>query len=141
MATPRFARRATVPVVLVAAACSVAACGLDNRASSGAPPTVVCGQTIAGGAAGSGVTDATQQGAMTVSGLTVAGVVLRVSRSCTTGATVHITPANAMRVDAEAHAKDGGLAALVLVPRAKTADVQISRPDGTATTVHIRLTN
>jgi hypothetical protein len=141
MAIHGFAQRMAVPIALVLAACSVAACGLDTRSSSGAPPTVVCGQTIAGGAAGSVVTDATQQGAITVTGLTVAGVVLQVSKSCSTGATVHISPGNAMRIDAEAHAKDGGLAAMVLVPRSKTADIQISRPDGTATTVHIRLSS
>jgi hypothetical protein len=133
-------RLAAVLAALVVTAGSVAACDLDARPSSGAPPTVVCGQTIAGGAAGSGVTDATRQGAITVTGLTVAGVVLQVSNSCSTGATVHITPANAMRVGAEARAKDGKLAAMVLVPQAKTADVAITRADGTSTTVRIRLT-
>ena len=142
MATPGFVRRVAVPTALVIVACSVAACG--NRspaASSGAPPTVVCGQTISDSAAGATVTDATRSGAVTVADETVGGVVLRVSNSCKTGATVRIIPSNAMRVSTEAHAKDGQLAAMVLVPQAKTADIQISRPDGTATTVHIRLSS
>jgi hypothetical protein len=140
MATHGLALRAKVPTALVIAACFVAACGNRSPAgSSGAPPTVVCGQTISHSAAGAGVTDATRSGTITVNDETVGGVVLQVSKSCSTGATVHISPGNAMRVGAEAHAEDGGLAAMVLVPRSKIADVQISRPDGTSTIVHIRL--
>ena len=110
---------------LMMAACTVAGCNIDNRASNGAPPTVVCGQTIAGGAAGSVVTDATQRGTVTVTELTPAGVILQVSKGCSTGATVSITPTSAVRIGPEAHAKDDGLAAIVLVPRVKDADVQI----------------
>jgi hypothetical protein len=133
---------------LVAACCaltaySVVAWHVSGSAggSSAAPPTVVCKQTISDSAAGAVVTDATRPGTVTVTDWTVGGVILRVSKGCRAGATVRILPASAMRVGAEAHAKDGGLAAIVLAPRNRTADIQISRPDGTATTVRIRLTS
>jgi hypothetical protein len=119
--------------------CSVTACGISRAPSSAAPPIVVCGQTITGGAAGSGLTDATGSGTVTVTGLSPAGVVLQLSKDCRIGATVRIIPSNALRIAAEAHAQDGQLAAIVLVPRGRTADVAISRPDGSSTTVAIRL--
>lgn len=119
--------------------CSVAACGLSGTKTSAAPPTIVCGQTMANAAAGSGVTDATQPGTVTVNGTSPAGLILRLSKDCSSGATVRITPPNAVRIATEAHAKGGGLTAITLEPKTKTADVVVSRPDGSSTTVLIRL--
>jgi hypothetical protein len=104
--------------------------------SSGARPTVICGQTVSNTAAGAVVTDATRGAAVTVTNQTAGGVVLRLSDSCTYGATITITPSAAMRIIAEAHARDDRLAAAVLRPIAATADVVVAHPDGTSTMVH-----
>jgi hypothetical protein len=135
------ARRRVLCVGVVLAASSTAGCMSHAYMSSGAPPTVICGQTISNFAAGAVVTDATRGPAVTVTNKTAGDVVvLRLSDSCAYGATMTITPSAAMRITAEAHARDDRLAAAALRPIAAIADVVVAHPDGTSTIVHIRLT-
>ena len=134
------ARRRVLCVGVVLAAGSTAGCmSHSSWISSGAPPTVICGQTISNTAAGAVVTDATRGSAVTVTAQTAGGVVLRLSDSCAYGATITVTPSAAMRITAEARARDDRLAAAVLRPIAAIADVVVAHPDGTSTIVHIRL--
>jgi hypothetical protein len=134
-------RRRVLGVGVVLAASSTAGCiSHSSSISSGALPTVICGHTISNVAAGAVVTDATRGPAVTVTGRTAGGVVvLRLSDSCAYGATMTITHSAAMRITAEAHARDDRLAGAVLSPIAAIADVAVAHPDGTSTIVHIRL--
>lgn len=143
MPARRLHTAARIFSAVVAAGSAMAGCGDSELTStSAAPPTVVCDQTISNSAAGAVITDATRAGAITVDSVTADGVVvLRVGNDCRTGATVQITPQAAMRVEHQARTKDGRLAAIALQPRTVTADVVAKRPDGSTTTIHIRLAN
>lgn len=125
----------------VALLCAVSGCaGSSGAASSGAPATVVCGQALSHSAAGAVLTDASQQGSYEVTDQTAGGaILLRLSTSCSKGASMQIAPPNALQVVAEAKSKDGRLAAVALLPKVTVADLSIVHFDGTSTTVHIQL--
>jgi hypothetical protein len=125
--------------VLLAVGC-LCGCAL-GPGSSAAPPTKVCGQTLASSAAGAVVDDVSRSD-VTVRYDTVGSVViLQLTRNCAHGAVLNIRPARAARVTRTAEAKDGKPAAVVLAPATETTnfDVQVSHPDGRMTVARVRL--
>lgn len=87
------------------------------RASSAAPPLVVCGTVVSTSAAGPVVYDMTQKQYPTVTELTVGGYVyVQVSDSCVEGADVTIAPSSAFTVVRVVKASDGRDELVVLAP-------------------------
>ena len=109
-----------------------------SYASSGAPPTVVCGTTIWSAAAGAVVQDVSSGGTVhTVSaGL---NLFLRVSKGCGEGASVSIRPSEAATITKVARAQDGRIAAAVIQPHQTRFRVVLRRADGTTKTVRVEL--
>jgi len=117
---PLLAALAALPCVVLAG------CSRDT-ASSGAPPTVICGTTIWTAAAGAVVQNVSHGGSVThVS----AGenIFLRVSDSCSTGVSVTVDPSDAARVVTSAPSKDGKVTAVVLEPRQHVFTIRLTSP-------------
>lgn len=88
-----------------------------GRASSAAPPLVVCGTVVSTSAAGPVVYDIAQGKYPTVTELTVGGYVyVQVSDTCTEGADVNIVPSSAFTVVRVVKASDGRDELVVLAP-------------------------
>lgn len=108
--------------------------------SSGAPPWVVCGQTVIASAAGPIVLDATGAGtARSVGNLTVGGIDLRVTQNCQQGATVTFTPAAAATVQRGVHTADGRWAAVAILPNQPRFTITIAHADGSVRTIPVAL--
>lgn len=87
------------------------------RASSAAPPLVVCGTVVSTSAAGPVVYDIVERRYPTVTELTVGGFVyVQVSDSCAEGADVNIAPSSAFTVVRVVKASDGRDELVVLAP-------------------------
>ncbi len=132
-------REGAFAVILPLAFGMVAGCGASDTTSSAAPPTVICGQTLIDSAAGAVVTDATTPGTVNVVYETVGGVVLKLSKSCSRGAQIVVTPPAAAHVVKKATTKDGALAAVVVSPVQRSFDVRVSRAGSDPTVVRVRL--
>lgn len=106
---------------------------------NGAPPTVVCGQTLWSGAAGAVLFDASS-GDTTITHASAGGYVfLRVAAGCEHGAQVTYAPSTAVAVVRTAVAADGKLAAVVLAPHQGDFTLRIQHPGGGQSTVQVRL--
>lgn len=106
---------------------------------NGAPPTVVCGQTLWNGAAGPVLVDA-WSGDRTITHASSGGYVfLRVASGCDRGAQVTYAPSDAASVVRTAASADGKLAAVVLDPHRGEFTVRIQQPGGGQSTVQVRL--
>ena len=114
-------RKPTVPVLAAVVTMSVGSVGMtgcssEPQATSGAPPTVVCGTVLSDSVAGAVVYDATRP-LRIVRDLTVGGVLIfRVARGCDAGTHVTWTPASAAHLVKAVSARDGQTAAVVLKP-------------------------
>lgn len=124
-------------------ATALAAGGLSSCAndSSSAPPVVMCQHTLIKRGAGSGdsVNDATRQGTVPIDGTSRSGIVLLLTKDCSHGATLHISPAGSLSIAAHVSARDGKLRRGALDPHAKNGDVQVTHADGEVTSVQVRL--
>lgn len=117
----------------------LAGCGASDTKSSAAPPTVMCGQSLVDSVAGATLTDATTQGTVDVRYETVGGLVLKLSKSCSRGAQIVVTPPAAARVVRKATTKDGAMAGVVVSPVQRSFDITVSRPGSGPTVVRVRL--
>lgn len=111
---------------------------------NGAPPVVVCGQTLYSGAVGPVTDDFTQPGRYALSGGLEAQValpkILDFVTSCQTGVSVAIEPRRDIKIYSEARTEDHKIAALALVARrAGLARVIVTRPEGRKTIIVIRV--
>jgi hypothetical protein len=94
-----------------------------------APPTIVCGTTLWSGADGAVVASVWQPSAP--AGVSAGGLLfVRVSRTCSQGSQVSITPASAAAITATARTSDGELAAIVLRPRRRGPLTVTAERDG-----------
>ena len=100
--------------------------------SNAAPPTVVCGTTLADSAAGSLVFDIARHPALpTVTEETVGDVlIVRVSDDCAHGSTIGILPATSARIVKTASAGDGLPEAVVLRPTVGVTGRLVATRDG-----------
>lgn len=128
-------RAAAVALSVITCTCVLTACA--PAASSGAPPTVVCGTTLWSAAAGAWVQDVSRGGAVTKSS---AGeyLFLRVSDSCSTGVSVRVQPSDASIIKT-ARSQDGRLSAIVLAPRLHSFSIEIEPPRGAPRTVTVNV--
>ncbi|HXY71577.1 MAG TPA: hypothetical protein VEM41_03465 [Actinomycetota bacterium] len=100
--------------------------------STAAPPTLVCGTTLAGSVAGSVVFDIARYPSIpTVTAETVGDVlIVRVSDDCARGSTVGIVPVTAARIVKTAPASDGLPEAVVLKPAVSEPGRVVATQDG-----------
>lgn len=97
-----------------------------NRATSAAPPLVVCGTVVTRSYAGPVVYDISRRQYPPVTELAVGGYVyIRVSDSCTEGADVEISPPSAFTISQGVKATDGRYELVRMSPS--------SHPDGVVT--------
>jgi hypothetical protein len=144
-------RRRPLPVLgVAAAACCVAVggCSSGSGRSHGGPNMTVCGQSIS--AAGitpgqSWFVDATGSPPPNSISLPApspdaiaSGVWIRVSRDCTLGADVSITPNNAAKIDTSVRASGRGFAAVRLLASTNgSAKLHLSQSSGPSTTINL----
>jgi hypothetical protein len=88
------------------------------------------------GAAGAAVIDATGPTARVDSLTTGAGIFLRLSNSCTQGATLMVPPVDAS-VAGVAHTSDGGIALIGLIPKRCEFRLVAGRSGSGATTITV----
>lgn len=112
---------------------------------NGAPPVVVCGQTLYSGAVGPVTDDFTQPGRYALSGGLEAQValpkILDFVTSCQIGVSVKFKPRNGLTIFSEARTEDHKLAALALVAhRPGVVRIIVTRHEGQTTivVVHVR---
>lgn len=115
-------------------------CTPGTGASTGAPPLVVCGQTIWTGAEGAVVQDVSAGGTVTVAS---AGgdLFLKVSQNCSRGAVVTLPPQSTVQIVATATATDGRTAAIVLKPVRPDFSLSLLGQDGKTRTVRVSLSH
>jgi hypothetical protein len=100
------------------AGASLAACGgsASSHASSGAPPTVICGKTLNATASGAVVYDATEKLPVIDAPSSRGLIFIRVADGCSTGALVSWMPERDATLVDQATAEDGTTVAVVLQP-------------------------
>lgn len=113
----RLRRGVLVLAGVVASIFSTGVAGCGTNASSGAPPTVVCGTVLSGDTAAGPTVFSAWEHLPTIKGTTVGGVLIfRVARGCDTGAHVTWVPSSAAHLVKAVYARDGQMVAVVLRP-------------------------
>jgi hypothetical protein len=122
---------ALTALLIAGAAC--AACGVTH---SEHPPTLVCGQNLAGGVVVPYIIDVTStKGSVTLR--TPRGTFFRLTDNCTNGVSLSFQPPGSGNVVRQASARDGKPVAVEVHSHLPEFTMELVRPDGEHDTVHV----
>ena len=121
-------RSVSVHLLAAAVTTSLAGCAgsTGSQASSGAPPTIVCGKTLNASASGAVLYDATKKLPVIDAPSSRGLIFIRVAEDCSKGAVVSWTPSRAATLVDQATGKDGTTVAVVLQPASTRASFVVT---------------
>lgn len=134
--------KATSIAVLMATMALGAASACSSNTKGSKAPTVVCGHSIRTAPLATNAIDATKPGTITITKLHKPGwAFVWISTDCAHGGDVGAVPDSSVQFADQVASDDGHVAALVVEPLGRDAELTVTRPGGQSTHVKFHLAN